>query len=226
MAAVKGKTNWFAIWISVAVLVVVALVIALVVWMNNAATGPGTAPDAANINAETGAIIVGDGTGTIDTYIDFMCPVCNQFEQQYGETINAAVADGSATLNIHPISILDRASQGTKYSTRSANAMYCVAVADPDASVPFMQAMYENQPEESSKGLTNEEILGIASGVGVTDIDSCVTDETYSKYVTAMTPKTPVQPGAAGIGTPTVVVNDEVLTLTGDPAADITARLQ
>ncbi len=41
-----------------------------------------------------------------------------------------------------------------------------------------------------------------------------------------MTPKTPVQPGAAGIGTPTVVVNDEVLTLTGDPAADITARLQ
>ena len=79
---------------------------------------------------ETGAIAVGDGENTLDTYIDFMCPVCNQFEQAYGETIQSLVDDGTITLNIHPISILDRESQGTEYSTRAANAMYCVAAAD------------------------------------------------------------------------------------------------
>ena len=97
------------------------------------------------------------------------------------------VDDGTITLNIHPISILDRSSQGTKYSTRAASAMYCVAVSDAEASVPFMQAMYANQPAEGSTGLTDDQILGIAKGVGVTDIDSCVNDGRYMDYVTAMT---------------------------------------
>lgn len=213
MAATARKTNWFAIWVSVAVVVVLVLVAGLVIWMNNSAANPdpGTTPESANIDAETGAIVVGDGADALDTYIDFMCPVCNQFEQVYGEAITGLVDDGTITLNVHPISILDRLSSGTEFSTRAANAMYCVAVADADASVPFMQSMFANQPAENSTGLTDEQILQIASGVGVTGIDSCVTDGTYSTYVTAMTEKTPVAPGAQGIGTPTVAVNGEVV---------------
>ena len=128
----------------------------------------------------------------MDTYIDFMCPVCNQFEQAYGEAIQGLVTDGTITLNIHPISILDRASQGTEYSTRAANAMYCVAAADGTAAVPFMQAMFANQPEEGSTGLTDDQILAIAELAGVTGIDACVNDGEYSEFVTAMTEKTPV----------------------------------
>ena len=88
----------------------------------------------------------------MDTYIDFMCPVCNQFEQVVRRGDPGPRDDGTITLNIHPISILDRASQGTEYSTRAANAMYCVAAADGDAAVPFMQAMFANQPAEGSTG--------------------------------------------------------------------------
>ncbi|TDN90570.1 thioredoxin domain-containing protein [Microbacterium sp. BK668] len=222
----QRKVNWFAIWISVGVVVALVVVAGLVVWMNNQSTGPGEAPQASNIDAETGAISVGQGSNELATYIDFMCPICNQFEQSYGETIQSLVDDGSITLNIHPISILDRASQGTEYSTRAANAMYCVAVADAEASVPFMQAMYQNQPEEGSTGLTDEQILGIAEGAGVTGIDDCVTGGQYSKFVTAMTEQTPVKEGAGGIGTPTVVLNGEIIDLTGDPQADLVAALQ
>jgi protein-disulfide isomerase len=220
MAATARKTNWFAIWVSVAVVVVLVLVAALVVWMNNSASSPDpvVTPDAAVINSETGAIAVGDGDQTMDTYIDFMCPVCNQFEQAYGEAIQGLVDDGTITLNIHPISILDRASSGTEYSTRSANAMYCVAAADGTAAVPFMQAMFANQPDEGSTGLTNEQILAIAAGVGVTGIDACVNDGEYSGYVTAMTEKTPVAPGAQGIGTPTIAINGEVIANSTLPA--------
>lgn len=216
--AAAGKTNWFAIWVSVAVVAVVAIVITAVVWMNNSATDPGTPPSGSGIDQSTGAIIVGDGEQTLDTYIDFMCPICNQFEQTYGDEILDLVDDGTITLNIHPIAILDRYSQGTEFSTRAANAMYCVAEADPDAAVPFMQAMFENQPEENSTGLTDEQILDIASGVGVTGIDSCVSGGEYTDFVAAMTDETPVAPGASGIGTPTLAVNGEVIANSTIPA--------
>lgn len=211
MAAQSRKTNWFAIWVSVGVVVALALVAVLVVTLNSAEQGPTTAPQAAVIEEDTGAIVIGDGENRLDTYIDFMCPICNQFEQIYGESILALADDGVATVGIHPISILDRFSQGTEYSTRSANAMYCVAVADGEAAVPFMQAMFENQPAENSTGLTDEQILEIAAGVGVTGIDTCVADGEYVNYVTRLTEETPVQPGLSGIATPTVAVNGEAI---------------
>ncbi len=216
--AAAGKTNWFAIWVSVAVVVVVALVVALVVWMNNAATDPGTPPSGSGINQETGAVVVGSGSQTLDIYIDFMCPICNQFEETYGDEILDLVNDGTLPLNIHPIATPDRYSQGTAFSTRAANAMYCVAEADPDAAVPFMQAMYAKQPEENSTGLTDDEIIAIAKSVGVDSVDTCITDGTYKKFVASMTEKTPVAPGASGIGTPTVAVNGEVISNSTIPA--------
>ncbi len=223
--AAARKTNSFAVWVSVAVVAVIALVIALVVWMNNAATDPGTPPTGAGIDQSTGAVIVGDGEQTLDTYVDFMCPICGQFEATYGEEIIDLVNDGTITLNIHPISILDRASQGTQYSTRAANAMYCVAEADPDAAVPFMQAMFEGQPDENTTGLTDEQILAIASDAGVTGIDTCVTDGQYTDFVTAKTKETPIQPGSTGIGTPTLTVNGEVISNSTIPATGQFATL-
>lgn len=227
MAEGSRKVNWFAIWVSVGVVAVLLAVALFVVILNNQSADPepGQTPSASNIDADTGAILVGDGSNSLDTYIDFMCPICNQFEQVYGEAIATLVDDGSITLGIHPISILDAKSQGTEFSTRAANAMYCVAVADAEASVPFMNAMFANQPQEGTPGLTDDEILQIAESVGVTGIESCVTDGVYSDYVTAMTQETPVRPGAGGIGTPTVLLNGEFVALTGDPEADLRAAL-
>jgi protein-disulfide isomerase len=212
MAQGARKVNWFAVWVTAAVVVALVIVTVLVLTLNNAAQGPGETPAASNIEQETGAILVGDGEDRLDTYIDFMCPVCGQFEQVYGQEIEGLVEDGSITLGIHPISILDRQSQGTEFSTRAANAMYCVAEADPEATLPFLQAMFAGQPQEGSPGLANEEILSIAEGVGVTGIDACVNDGEYERFVAAMTEKTPVQPGSQGIGTPTVAVNGEAIS--------------
>lgn len=214
MAGQPRKVNWFAIWVSVGVVVALVLVSWLVITLNNQSQGgggTGQTPTASNIDSDTGAIKVGTGEQRMDTYIDFMCPVCNQFEQAYGDAIQGLVDDGTITLGIHPIAILDRSSQGTKYSTRAANAMYCVAVADADAVMPFVKAMYANQPQEGSTGLTDAQILQIASSAGVTGIDDCVKSGRYSDFVTTMTAKTPVQPGASGIGTPTIAINGQVI---------------
>lgn len=212
MAGAVRKTNWFAIWVSIGVVVALVAVGGLVVWMNSAAKDPGTLPESSGINQETGAIIVGDASNTFDLYLDFMCPICGDFEDLYGDEILDRVDDGTMTLNIHPISILDRYSQGTEYSSRAANAMYCVADADPAAAVGYMQALFSNQPREQTEGLTDDELIELANGVTSEDVASCITDGTFRQFVSAMTEKTPIQPGASGIGTPTIAINGEVIS--------------
>jgi len=232
MAAQK-QTNWFAIWTSAAVVVVLIVVGVLVVWMNTQQNkaAPSVSPTASNIDTKTGAIKIGTGSQTVDTYVDFMCPACQNFESVYGPTIQKLVDAGTITLNLHPISILDRYdSAGTQYSTRAASAMYCVAAAAPDKASAFLKAMYANKPEENTPGLTDAKIVAIAEGVGVTDAASCIESGRYKGYVTSMTTKTPVQPSMQGISTPTIAINgktvDNQTELTGDPQKDIVARLK
>lgn len=222
-----GKTNWLAIWISAAVVVALVAVGVVVVWMNNRATGPGDAPKADFVNAETGAIRIGDNEqNELDEYVDFMCPICGQYFQIYGETVHGLVDDGKLTLNLHPISILDRASQGTKYSTRAANAMYCVADQSQDAVLPYLELLFSNQPEEQSEGLTDEKLATMADAAGAGGAKACIDDGTYSRFVTKITEKTPIQPGQEGIGTPTILLNGEFVSLTGDPQKDIVDALK
>lgn len=229
MAGARNKTNWFAIWVSIAAVVVIVGVGALVVWANNAASGPGTVPQSAVIDTETGAIAVGEGDQTLDTYVDFMCPICGSFEATYGETIEGLVDDGTITLNLHPISILDRLSNGTDYSTRAANAMYAVAAAHPDLALAYLQTLFANQPAENTPGLSNDQLIALAEQIGASDAADDINAGTYAQFVTHMTQETPIQPGQSGISTPTIAINGEVISnsvLTGDPQADLVAKFR
>jgi len=222
MAARSGKTNTFAVWVSVVAVVVIVAIGGLVWWMNASATAPGEAPQASNINAETGAIAFGDGPDTVETYVDFMCPYCGQFEAAEGADIQGLVDDGSITLNVHPVAILDRASQGTEFSSRSASAMYAVAAADPDNALAFLTAMFENQPQEGSTGLTDEEIVDIAKNAGVnvtSQLEDDILSNRYKKFASEQT----LPEGATG--TPTLVVNGEIVPVTYDFQADIASRI-
>jgi len=206
-AQAAKKTNWFAIGISIAVVVVLVALGGVVVWMNNRANDAGPAPVGAVIDSETGAISFGEGEDTIATYIDLMCPACNSFEQSYGEQLREAAANDDITLEIHPIAILDHLSQGTDYSSRAAAAMYCVAEADGDAALDYMQTLFENQPAELTSGLTDEQLIAYAEEVGAGDAAACITEGTYKKYPAAQAKAHDIK------GTPTVDVNGERLDL-------------
>ncbi|GGH41352.1 DsbA family protein [Microbacterium album] len=226
--AATNNTNWVAIWISVAVVVMLVAVGALVVWMNNQATAPAEPPAAGQIDEATGAIRVGDGEHVLEEYVDFMCPHCANFHNTYGETIAEQVEAGTLTLEIHPISILDSQSQGTQFSTRAANAMYCVAETEPDAVYSFYDLLFANQPGQGSSGLSDDRLVQLAERAGARDAVDCITDVSYADFVAEKTQETPVQPGASGISTPTVLIDGEFLSLgslTGDPEADVLSRI-
>lgn len=207
MAVAKKSTNWFVIGVSTAVVVVLVAIGAAAWWANSLATGPGTAPQSAIVNQDTGAITFGTGDDEIDTYVDFMCPICGNFETQYGEQLQTAAASDAITLNIHPVSILDRYSQNTKYSTRAASAMYCVAAEAPDAALTFFNSLFTNQPEENSVGLGDDELASLAEQAGAGAAADCIADGTYKTFVAAQTTKHEIK------GTPTVEINGTRLDL-------------
>lgn len=223
MASTVRKTNWFAIWVSVAAVVVLVAVTAIVIAINNQSSAPGASPQGKIINTDLGAVTFGDGKNTVDTYVDFLCPYCNQFEQSEGQTINQLVQAGTVTLRVHPVTILDQHTTPAGYSSRAAGAFYAVAAADPDHAYAFMQAMYQHQPQEGSAGLTDAQIVDIAKGAGVnvtSDLEKAITSNTYQKY--AQTKGLP----SGSNGTPTVVVNGTMVNVTMDAQKDIVANLK
>jgi protein-disulfide isomerase len=151
----------------------------------------------------------------ITIYQDYLCPVCGQFDASNGATLADLVNSGAAKLSIHPISILNSKSAGTKYSTRAANAAACVATQSPNSFWAFNQLLFANQPEEGSAGLSDDELAAYAADAGVSDatvIADCIKKGTYEGWVDAQTkraltgplPNTDV-PNVTG--TPTVIVN-------------------
>lgn len=225
MAEGPRKVNWIAIWVSVGV--VAALVVAAIVFVNlsNQPGAPDARPDSSGIDPETGAVVVGEGPDTLDLWFDFYCPHCQQFEAAYGGTVDEMLQAGELTLHLYPVALdgLNNAS-GTDFSKRSANAMYCVAETTPEAAYPFMQALFATNP--SGPGQTDEELIALAEEAGAGDISECVADGTYIGFVEEQTSQLPTNPETGSAGTPTVILNGEFVTLTGDPDADLRAALQ
>ncbi len=161
------------------------------------------------------------------TYIDFLCPICNQFEQAEGATIKAQVDAGKTALVVQPVAILDKNPDGSaranNYSSRAGSAMYSVAIHDYAHAYAFMQALYAGQPEETGPGLTNNQTIEIAKKAGVdmtTELQDEITSQKYQAYVQNQ------QLPQGATGTPTVLVNGTQIQLTGDPQKDIVANLK
>jgi protein-disulfide isomerase len=162
----------------------------------------------------------------IDVYLDYMCPVCGQFEQVNAGSIDEMVGAGDATVVYHPISILDRLSAGTDYSTRSGAAAAYVADQAPEAFPAFHAALFTNQPAENTEGLSDEQLASYAEEAGApaevaSAIEGGTARETFGQYVHSAT--LAIQETDGFTGTPYVLVDGEVVQNWNDPAALQTA---
>lgn len=143
--------------------------------------------------AETGGITIGkdgvagtsnEGAPVVDVYLDYMCPWCGVFEETNSALLTELREAGDITLVVHPVTILDRLSSGTAFSTRSAAAAVYVAEKAPQHFDAFNTAMFAKQPEENSKGLTDREIADIAKSVGVPAavVDGIANLDSYKQF--------------------------------------------
>lgn len=156
-----------------------------------------------------------DGLAHIVTYVDFTCPACQAFEATNADAIQQLVEQGKATLEVHPIAILD-SHYTTNYSTRGNNVGACVANFAPNDFYAVMSAMYVGQGKEGTAGLTNAQMVSLVHGAGLKngDVDKCINGVTFKSWVTSATTRATTGPlpntSVANVGgTPTVLVNGQ-----------------
>lgn len=156
----------------------------------------------------------------IVVYVDYQCPICQAFDVPNNPQLRSWTDTGAATLEIRPISFLDRASLN-EYSSRAANAAFCVANFAPDSFFDFHEAMMLNQPAEGTEGPSNDEIYSLATKAGAEsqEIKGCIQNKSFAEYVAQHTQTVLNEPqqGITVSGTPTVLVNGKQYTwTTGD----------
>jgi protein-disulfide isomerase len=154
----------------------------------------------------------------IQVYIDYQAPPAATFQKTNTKQIETWVKRGAATVEIHPISLLDRYSQGAKYSTRSANAAACVANYSSNSFYDFNARLFAHQPKEGSNGLTDAQLVKLVTGLSdvkrADSITRCITDQKFKSWVNATTARATAGPIPNSkvkkvTATPTVIVNGE-----------------
>jgi protein-disulfide isomerase len=195
-------------------LVITGLVLAIVIGLVNASGRSGPDGAAAQkslvtpaIATSNGALMLGKATAPVkvEIYLDYMCPYCGRFERANSGELDRMVADGTARIELYPLSFLDKMSNESRYSTRAANAVATVADRSPDKVLAFSNALFVSQPAEGSAGLSDDQIAKLASGAGVPpEVVARFTEGIFEPWVVASTSAV-FKSGVTG--TPTVKIN-------------------
>lgn len=225
--------------------VIVAIVAVVAVIIVNSVRPPGPGPknmanggislQGAALTAVSTGAAAADATPTpeptltsgkvlIQAYEDFGCPICRQFETQYGAQIKALVTSGAAVIQYHPVAILDHSFTDQDYSTRAANAAAAIANYSPNAYYAFHTILYKStvQPAEGSAGLTDARLIALAKQAGATNmakIETAIKNETFKNWVGQRTDEFVASSGSlsavkfpashTSAGTPTLIVNGQ-----------------
>jgi protein-disulfide isomerase len=156
-------------------------------------TGPGTNGKGVTVG-KVGA------KAHIDLYLDFRCPHCAEFEDATGPTLDKLVEDGTATLTYWPLMFVS-----PQDSPRLANAF--AAAAANGKALTYADEIYA----DFNKSWTSDQLLQLGNQLGIDDakFKTALNDDSYKGWLESI--------GQAANdrkveGTPTVFVNDKMLT--------------
>jgi protein-disulfide isomerase len=188
--------------------IVVIFAVALVLYIvmgHDKKTGSG---EAQAVRITSNALIKKDGSdepkAVLAMYEDFQCPHCRDFEKAFGPTISKLIDSGAVAADYYMVSILN-SRLNDNYSTRAANAAYCVADESKEAFTRFHSALFAMQPEEGAGGAPdNAKLIETARQAGAAgSVPGCINSGKYNKMVDGLA-------AAAKItATPTIKLNGE-----------------
>lgn len=203
-AVQDGRRTTF---IAVAVLAVVALVVGVVVLVNRGGSAEPVLPTYP-VATDGGVVVAGDGPIVVDVYADYLCPICERFEERYGTELTTAMNAGQITMRYHGVAILDSYSEPAGYSSRAANAALCSASAGIFPA--YHQRLFTDQPAEGSAGLSDEQLTAFGSELGA-DLGSCISGGAHAAAVAAATEAATsdrsLRNADGDFGTPTVLLD-------------------
>lgn len=153
-----------------------------------------------------------DAKVTMDLWVDYSCPHCQEFEATNNATVSSLVASGKLAVIYHNIQIV------TDYGTEAGSASACMAVHDPKAWPAYNAALYANHSSDTDGWGASDFARFAAANGGGDATQRCTTDRTYQSWITANTAastKADVQ------GTPTMFIDGaKTDTLSGQDLVD------
>ncbi|QNN53440.1 MauE/DoxX family redox-associated membrane protein [Nocardioides mesophilus] len=163
----ERRRRTYVVTAVVAVVLTLLLGIGYAVQSSRDTTGQATTPPAGAVDSYALPLGKSSAPVTVTVYEDFMCPYCGEFEKASRDTLHQYAADGDVQVQYRVLSFLDRASDGSDYSTRSMNALGAVLdTAGPEVASKFHDLLYEQQPQENTKGLSDDELIALAVQAG------------------------------------------------------------
>jgi protein-disulfide isomerase len=190
--------------------IVVLFAVALVGYIVISHDKKTAASAARGIRVTSSKLVTKDGSkdpkAVVAFYEDFLCPACGNFERGFGPTVSKLIDDGAIAADYYMTGFLSRP-QNQDYSSRAANAAYCVADESIDAFRRFHTALYTKDIQSSETGTSfpdNTKLTELARESGVVGkVPQCIHDGKYLPMVDGLV-------ASAGIhATPTVRINGQ-----------------
>ena len=212
----KKKRNSTFLKLGIIIAVIAVIAVAVFAVMNMKGKNDYSAINQPN-NMMEQSLVVGEGqklvteipddAAQVTIFQDYLCPACKQFEESLGSEIDRMIDDGVAVVDYRVVTFLDAQSLGTNYSSRAANAAYCVANEYPEYFYNYNKLLYSNQPAEGTEGLKNAELTALADSLGAENLGDCIKDGTFRGFAKEANTDS-LDEGIEG--TPTIKVNGEV----------------
>ncbi len=175
-------------------------------------TSGGTSAIPVNATADHSGIIVNPGTfkegvPKVEIFLDYQCPVCKQFEGQFGATVDEMAGKGQIQLIYRTMTFLDNNLRNDS-STKAGIAAACADNAGSYSA--YHNAIFAGQPTTEGQGYTTQQLrVDFAGTAGITGeklagFQSCYDTRATSGFVQG------TNEGAAKAtvnSTPTIMVN-------------------
>ncbi len=209
-AADRKRNLWVQIGLTALVIAIGAGLIITIVSKGNKHRAPG-ADEQVAVRVATAKVVTKDGATepkvVLSIFEDFQCPHCAAFESSFGPTINKMIDTGAVATDYYMVAILN-SPVNDQYSTRAANAGYCVADADTsptkDAFRRFHSALFVQQPAEGSPAPDDKALIETARQAGVVGtVPDCVNAGKNNEMVEGLAAAVKID------STPTVRINGE-----------------
>lgn len=147
----------------------------------------------------------------LEIFEDFQCPICKQFEESTGKTVQKLALEGKVKVVYRPFHLFGKQKDPIRInSLRAAEAALCVPA---DKWISYHDTLFRFQPPEGEEGFSPDDLVKWGKDLGITDpnFEKCVRDEQKKSTVDEMTKYALQKRGVQG--TPTVFLDGKKLDM-------------